>query len=1638
MNHRLVQKLYNDILNTLLNDTWLNDKKIDKSIITNHVQDISFFLKLNNMITKKDYSCYATLELCKDMLTDLSKKNIPENWLEYIYQFALSKSFPHALNIKLIRELDHVCYLYLDILRIISEFQKIYDGTTFQSKYPLVFLTKEEEKFLENPGEYKLFLKAFKDEYIYEMMKLNYEIEGHNTLDHICGVHYLALHIARQFKLTNIPVDLGRVSGSTAGHDIGKFGCTKQEQKRVPYLHYYYTDLWFTKQNIEYIRNIALNHSVWDLELDNLSLESLILIYCDFRVKNNVGHDGNFGMHIYSLSESFDVILKKLDQLDANKQKRYTRVYNKLKDFENFMIHLGIQVESIFSNHLPNPKSKNHYSLLQGEDIVNNIKYLSINHNIQLMYQLRDEHSLNLILQLARSEKNWNNLREYLRIFNEYSIYLTQQQKIITLRFLYEQLTHPKDDIRKHCAKLIGTLIAMFDEDYRKEVPDNVHIYTPNIISVDLLQKYVQLFLYPDHKIIPKHREWIGELLSTMISSLFTHKKNKQKRFLFHPSTDYLFVLLKYFKKGHFTEDNTTLYLLKTLKYIPIDESSDRIKILHNFLIKMLQSEEISLRITALEIVYHRIPSFSKNGQFFSSIHDMFIKNIHSSAYPSENFLKLKIAKFLDLEEEITLQYINFFKQDQNKIPSIFLSNLKIATNKIIKKIQVSILLDYSLEDPKNRGFHASLHFCNLLKVSTYDTVRKQAGEAILDLVPYLSFEHRNEVAVELISALELNSYEFVDYIPSYLGELILALHPGELDELIEALSIKIKQSNKYLSSLLLKTIGVAITNYPKYEFLFNEDKNQYNQRLIKMLGILLNGLVHDSIRVKQVALGVIGKDIFSSTSLTLEEKNNIFQLLSKKMLTLLNDFRQEPLLFLSNSASLHHIYRFISEYTFLKGDYCLTIPKKIAFFPGTFDPFSLGHKEIAKSVRNLGFEVYLAIDEFSWSKQTLPHLLRKNIANMSIANELNIYLYPEHFPTNIANKETLKQLKDNFSYSEVHIVVGSDVVLNASSYTKEATENSIHSFPHIIFERNHLLPAEKRKSNFSTAIEKINEKVTVLALSSPYEDISSTQIRNYIDENRDISSLVDPLVQKYIYENGFYRSEPQYKSITEEMSIKIQIIENIDSEIIHEISSLFNMNHEILHTKLIEFSKKRSSRLLIIRDLEDNRKILGFSMHHWARLNTLYNDLKDNNISEYIRENAYGRIAIIDGIFANSSATFENLEQIILTETLSFCLSKDYEYAVFNNIIPDYSSLSLHEILRLQGFIQLSFSNPKNPVFTVNMSSPCTLLLDLDTFVKEPFKSNPQVHAAILQSRKNTQKALTNLYPGNLILSFDKQFLHATLIRKICAENKVPTIPLEPQKLGDSMCVPFGSILNRSVIPNTVTKSLHTEKLFLPHMKNFIIGPFPHYNSLEIQIKMIHAFNRPIILVDDILHKGYRNNVIHPLLQHAKANVKKTIVGLLSARGKELMDRQGREVDCAYYIPKLRSWFNESYLCPFFGGDTVWRGQTPQRNLVPSINLILPYTSPAFLKNTSNDAIYNFSKTCIENSINILSVIENIYHDIHERNLTLASLGEVFVSPRCPDHGKDMYYDLNLNPSHYLENDLELLNKLEHTLLNK
>jgi hypothetical protein len=292
--------------------------------------------------------------------------------------------------------------------------------------------------------------------------------------------------------------------------------------------------------------------------------------------------------------------------------------------------------------------------------------------------------------------------------------------------------------------------------------------------------------------------------------------------------------------------------------------------------------------------------------------------------------------------------------------------------------------------------------------------------------------------------------------------------------------------------------------------------------------------------------------------------------------------------------------------------------------------------------------------------------------------------------------------------------------------------------------------------------------------------------------------------------------------------------------------------------------------------------------------------------------------------------------------------------------------------------------------------------------------------------------KAIGGLYPGNLVLPFEPLMLQQGIISLVCQENNVPMEETKPRVLGSYMCVPYGDVLDRSVVPNTVTKSIHSEKYFSSDMKSFTIGEVPFYLTLENQVKTLSSFRKPVILVDTILHKGYRMNALSPLLKSHGIEVRKIITGILSAKGMDMMSGKEYKVDGVYYLPRLKAWFNEKDMYPFMGGDALWRGEYPKRNLIESINLILPYTTPTFIMDAGARKVYELSRTSIENAITILSTIEEEFHRVYERKLTLSSLGQVFSMPRVPDKGPDLTYDLYKAPTYYLGSDLEELTRLE------
>ena len=1543
------------------------------------IESEGYMQRFTGLFSGARLRCADVLALCRPELETLCPGEPSEGWLAYAYDYARRLLYPEKTDAE---PFAPGAVFLLSVLQVL--FAAEAELLPHDPAWTFDFLTDDELAGSPSAPSYQRFLRLWRREFVYELMRLGLEVTPYRTLEHIAGVHHLAVTAARALRKSGVAVDVALVSGAAAGHDLGKFGCRPGE--RVPYLHYFYTDQWFRRRRMTDIGHVAANHSVWDLEPDYLSVEALLLIYADFRVKQLHDAQGREITRISTLAQAFQVILDKLDDVDGEKQKRYTRVYARLEDFEQFMVSRGVDVTMSGGDTPPLPEK--HTALMTDDEALRALTLRCVGHNMELMHRLTDQRSFARLLEEARGETDWRRLRAYLAVMESYSLYLHIPQKVQTLTFLYELLMHREGDIRRQAAALLGEIIAGFHAGYAKERPADIRPDPKAITDVDQWRLYLDKILYPDHKLMPQHRRWIGYTLKFAVGSLLSHCPGREERFLAP--------VFAYYRRPEDLDDYTAFQLLDTAAALPDTAyTASRARQMTDFAAALSLRKDLTIRMAAVLLLDRLARLYPEDGRALEAV----------TAVPDGDSGTLRYLKQDVLSQGAPLLL------PEDVVSEIFLDNLKTATPWITKQGNLRLLTDFA-RSGKSPALHIATHLSNLIKVSDRVTVRHSAGNALLALAPRLTADQRNEVAVELCRGLELGQQEFTKYIPDYLGRFALWLPPAELDEVLDDLRVNLSSSDSRVTASVLDTVGVIYEAYDAYRSRFPETDDAYRRRRERLLGLLMRGLSGIDGATRQEALFVLGRRVFGSGELGRHEKRRAFMLTQRKLLSAQDEFPGEGLTFYYRAAMLGKLYRFITEERLFHKGFDFGAPRPVAFFPGTFDPFTLSHKGIVRAIRDQGFEVLLAIDEFSWSKKTQPYRLRRRIAAMAVADVFHVSIFPEDFPVNIANPENLHELRAAFPGRSVSIVVGSDVVLHASSYKKSVTPDSIHTFDHVVFRRTE---PDAEPADYSC----ITGKVLELTLPPQLEEISSTRIREAVDANRDISNLIDPTVQEFIYRRGLYLREPQDKPVlrTEDLSFLPASPETAEKFLRTMLSV---PTAAALRTQI----ESRGDDVMVCRDTDGT--ILGAASYACLDSARLFARLGDPALSGLVRQNAGGRTLLISGLFVPRGERQSDLCQLLITEVLTLALSREFTYALY---LPLEGAVSGYgrQLLTLQGFVPAGDSTD---ALAVDMRCPIVLSRNVDTAVKAPFSSSPRVLAAIAAAHRRLQAALTKLQPGSLVLSLSAGVIYHRLLQRITGRNGVPAEPTTPRVLGPDICVPYGKILRGVAVPNTVTKTLRTDKVYEPDLSTYSIEAYPDYSPLPDQVRTIHAFARPVILVDDMLHDGKRIRRLAPLLAETNTPVDQVLVGYLTGMGRDLMEQLGYDVDAIYYLPNLRLRFVESTLYPFIGGDTVRRSEALPGGLQPAVNRILPYAAPEYT-GMDDETAWELSLCCLENARDILLALETEFRSLYARNLTLSRLGEAVILPLCPDKGGCMTYDLSRAASTYLEGDIELLKRM-------
>ncbi len=1523
-----------------------------------------------------------------------------EGWALYAYRTAVSLLYPQADPAHTPAQRDGAL-CFLQFLRTLYDAER--EALPFDFWLDFAFCTEEELKTSAVEGDYRQFLRRWREEYVYELLRLGREVTPFHTCEHIAGVHHVSMMVSRAFKAGGGKIDLGLISAAAAGHDIGKFGCKPGE--RVPYLHYYYTDQWFTWRGLGALGRVAANHSVWDLELENLSSESLVLVYADFRVKQERLPGGGEEARLFSLADAFDVILSKLDNVDAAKQKRYRYVYLKLRDFEGYLKTFGVDVTLETAGGPPLPRKDP--SLMDEDEVVLGLRRTAVDHNIRLMHRLSRERLFVATLEAARGEKDPGRIRAYVSVFREYFTYWTVEQKEQTLEFLYELLLQPDGDIRRQAAGLMGRILSKFLSGYKKELPKGTAPSPQEERPFELWAEYLEKLIHPDRRLTSRQISMIRYQAKTAADALLGGCSDED----FPRFSELLF---RHYQHPAAEDAEGAFALMNTALNLPMERIAPKdVTRLADFAAWWLESGEAPQQAAAMRLSRRLLPVLGQD----SPEREAVARAVETADCRSSTpllYLQSRLGKLLGLD--VTGHQLLL---DQGEAASgVFLDNLKTATPWVLKAVGVEYLLDQARRGEGDAALHIATHFSNLMKVSENVVVRRLAGGALLDIAPMLTPPRRNEVAVELCEALETGQSEISQYIPPYLGQFLLWLTPRELDEILDELLRFLSSSSASVAAGALSTVGSLLEHYRVYGKRFREPEETLERRRQRMAGLLLKGLASCMEPVRQEALRVLGEGLFASRVLSYEDKTGLFTLVAKKLLFLIGEQPGGELTFFHTAAALSHIYRFAVRHRIESGPFRFEWrDKAAAFFPGTFDPFSLSHKGIVTAIRDLRMEVYLAVDEFSWSKKAQPSLIRRQIVSMSVADEFGVYLFPHDIPVNLATPDDLRRLREVFAGRELYLVVGSDVVAGASSYKAPPSEGSVHSLNHIVFRRSSDAEGREIEADLSC----ITGHVIQLQLPTHLEDISSTRIRENIDLGRDVSNLVDPTVQDLIYRNSLYLREPQYKQLVRASLLEFSRVDAPSPALRAELEEVLGP---------LPAPDPRDS-VFLLRASGPRPRILGVLTTRIVNSGELFNAFGSEELAHWVRTRTAGRIQLLT-LLRTVKAPGGNYDvgQLLLTEALTRAAEDDCGYAVWWGP-SDPAGL---DMLRRQGFVPAELETPK-PLLLVDMRSPAVLVQNISTTLKEPFASDRQVLAAMGAAHLRLQEAVCGLYPGTLVLSLNAEVIYHRLVRKLTEENGVPAEPQTPRVLGPKMCVPFGKILRGNAVPNTVTKTIHTDKVFAPDLHSFTIAPFPGYAPLESQIRTIHSFRRPVMLVDDLLHTGNRINVLDPLFRREELDIDRCVVGLLSGRGRDLMAARGRKVESVYFVPDLRAWFVESTMYPFIGGDAVDKGVPSVPGLTPAVNLILPYAFPRFYSQCGREAVFRFSRTCIENSRSLLLALERAYRERYARNLTLSRLSEAVILPLSPDKGSALRYDPNLSASVCLEGDLRQLDRMRELL---
>ncbi|MBP7149222.1 MAG: adenylyltransferase/cytidyltransferase family protein, partial [Acidobacteria bacterium] len=1435
--------------------------------------------------------------------------------------------------------------------------------------------------------------------------------------DHVLGVTGLVLHLARQLA-RSIPVDLPLLHGAAIGHDVGKFGCVRDEVKRIPRLHYYYTHIWYQDRDLPSLGHIATNHSCWDLELVRLPVETMLLIYADFRVKDSPDPSGRQRMQIITLREAYDAILGKLENVDRAKAARYARVYRKLRNLEEYMQYLGVELSppAFVAPAPPKPQVPAGLDVLEvlagrqrpdavalatGRTIPQLERLLVTAHNLEVMERLRDLPALRTFIEEARSFENWRDVRTYEAVLADYAQALSTEQKDLALDFFVELLSHRDDDIRYHAANHIGDLLSGTEDFWRKDLPDGVVLRQERRV-LDEMVRVLALFDRAGKRVEEDMRP--TERVLYAIPIVVRRLLRKLQPPLRWQAWD--LIRADFDRRLDDERPLVGLYVCEACEVALPHLDPPRRRQLIPIARAWARHESTNTRLMAWRVLL----GLAREGRDNPGLLDEVRACAQGLDLWDGRFAR--VAELHVLEELATIcglvDEARRVREQQvagrDPVRQVLLGNLKTRIGWVEKKVNCDYLTAVAhrrhVEDQDLGAYFANevaSHFANILKVSRVEGTRFHAGRCLLRLLPLLSVPQRNELMVELLRSLEQDAEAIARYIPRFLGPLIASLPEQEFAEALDDIEGNVRRGNEALQRLLLQTVAWVLTSL--------DAARLGNQTLQRLCGALLGPLAetrHSTVNEAWAQIALV-LDRLAAGDGRDGRLRAFCAMASKKLLSMVTHRPGDRVRFFVIASALNQLERATEG---ARPALRFAARPKVALIPGTFDPFTAAHQAIVSKALEHADEVLVQVDDYSWRKHALPRELREELAWMALAPVPNAFLAPFRPPINLASPAGLRRLQRAVGRRELALVVGTDVISGASAYA--APDAPIWDIPHVIIARE-----GRWRGALEQKMRLFRGGASVVAAPREMERVSSTALRAALDRREEPEMLCHPLVSRTLVDRGLYINYPAEKRRVAPPAERVSVVPG---------AAAFPAALNALATGALparsDAGPARAHRTCLLTATGDDRVHAAIA---WREISAalLPVAVVDEETTLAGPNRLLGQGALVEALGARAPG--RALERL-LDEVMARWLDAGLLFAVVP--VNGNSNAELAEALALTGASGVRFSGPGVPGWAVlRLDAPLVLVWDLESVLQPSYAAALPVRRALEASRRELARFFAQLNPGAALLH-----VHEDRLKQRVADEARERLAAQSAR---HVVLGVGRQFSRDIVGDLPSLAVDLERFLT--WQGYEGGTHPHWGSapLDLQLAVARELSRDAVVLAPFLANA---DPVLQVVDAAKRNglrIGQVVVGVTDAATRAALELRGIRHHCGAVVPGWRGVLRESALTPYLGGWSIaGRGPLECGSLLPSLNDCLPYHYPHHL-GLGEAAALDFSRLALEQARRLLLAVEDAFREAEGRLLSVHELGAVVRVPRCPPFSRGFQPARNRLPSELLAEDIEALARL-------